>query len=227
MKNIEREKARKLRRDDGLPINEIATLLNVAKSSVSMWVRDIELSKEQHAMLRLKNPIYNRQLTGNIIKKKKYGLLRENYRKEGVVKALENNILYAMGCMLYWGEGDKCSRYSVGLSNSDPHLLKLFKKFLKECYGVLDTNIVLRIFCYSDDPEKIRAIEEYWVDQLSLSRDNLRKTVVNCVSRYSKRKRTNTLEFGTCHLGVHSVKLKQSIVGAIQEYGKFINESWH
>lgn len=227
MKNAEKEKARDLRSKNGLPIKEISKILNVAKSTVSLWVRDIALSEEQHNSLRLKNPIYNRQLNGRLNKTKKHALLRGEYRKDGIKKACENNILHAIGCMLYWGEGSKSDRYSVGMANSDPYLLKLFKKFLNECYDVKDSDITLHIHCHTNSIIEISDIEKYWINMLSLSPSNLRKTIVNNISKYSKRKRTNNLKYGTCHLNVHNVKIKQSIIGAIEGYGGFIQESWH
>jgi transcriptional regulator with XRE-family HTH domain len=44
VKTAEREEARRLRRDEGLSVKELAGLLGVSKSSVSLWVRDIELT---------------------------------------------------------------------------------------------------------------------------------------------------------------------------------------
>ena len=61
MKTHERELARLLRRDEGLPIKEIARRLSVSKSSVSHRVRDVELTAEQQEALRAMNPAYNRQ----------------------------------------------------------------------------------------------------------------------------------------------------------------------
>jgi transcriptional regulator with XRE-family HTH domain len=60
VKLVERDRARKLRRENGLPIKVIAAELGVSPSSVSRWVRDVELSAEQEAALRDANPIYNR-----------------------------------------------------------------------------------------------------------------------------------------------------------------------
>lgn len=45
-KKLERQKARELRLE-GLSVNKIAELLSVAKSSVSLWVRDIRLPEKQ------------------------------------------------------------------------------------------------------------------------------------------------------------------------------------
>jgi transcriptional regulator with XRE-family HTH domain len=65
VKTVERDLARELRRTEGLPINEIAQRLGVSKSSVSYWVRDVELTSQQHEALRAMNPAYNRQLNGS------------------------------------------------------------------------------------------------------------------------------------------------------------------
>jgi IS30 family transposase len=51
MKTKEREQARSLR-DRGCSIKEIARALDVAPSSVSRWVRDIELTAAQHEALQ-------------------------------------------------------------------------------------------------------------------------------------------------------------------------------
>ena len=50
-KTKEKEEARALRRD-GSSIKEIAESLNVAQSSVSVWVRDIKLSHDQEKTLK-------------------------------------------------------------------------------------------------------------------------------------------------------------------------------
>jgi transposase len=56
VKTKERELARALRREEGASINEIARRVGVSKSSVSHWVRDIELSQAQHEELLRRNP---------------------------------------------------------------------------------------------------------------------------------------------------------------------------
>jgi len=51
MKTRHREEARRMRHLEGRSIKEIARLLEVSRSSVSLWVRDIELTPAQHAAL--------------------------------------------------------------------------------------------------------------------------------------------------------------------------------
>src|SRR5688572_3496121 len=53
-----REEARRLRQQ-GMAIKRIAKQLSVSQSSVSIWVRDIVLSDEQMAALKLAQHTYN------------------------------------------------------------------------------------------------------------------------------------------------------------------------
>lgn len=47
--------------------------------------------------------------------------------------AAERDWLHVAGCMLYWGEGNK-GKNDLAITNSDPDLLRLFLRFLRECY---------------------------------------------------------------------------------------------
>jgi len=224
MKNNERNEARRLREVEGLPIGQIAEKLGVAKSSVSLWVRDIALTAEQKAHLLELNPVYNQQLNGSSAVSQKCRKLRKQYQEEGKKKAREGDVLHAIGCMLYWGEGAKTS-CDLKMSNSNLNLLRLFKRFLNECYDVPDEAITVRIYCYSNSPFSAASIEQYWLQGLSLSKSNLRKTVIDRISKCSLRKK-KPLTYGTCHMVVHNVKIIQSIYGALQEYGQFTDDTW-
>ena len=50
-----------MRRAEGRSIKEIARPLRVSTSSVSHWVRDIELTDAQHAALQARNGLHERQ----------------------------------------------------------------------------------------------------------------------------------------------------------------------
>jgi transposase-like protein len=58
---MQRIEARRIRRQEGESIKVIARRLGVAPSSVSVWVRDIELTAEQHQALLRRNSSYNGQ----------------------------------------------------------------------------------------------------------------------------------------------------------------------
>lgn len=110
MKTAERERARQLRLDEGLPINEIARRLRVAKSSVSLWVRDIELTGDQHAQLRALNPAYNGQRSGARTIAERYRAIRRRAQEHGLALARGGEQLHVLGCMLYWGGAESALR---------------------------------------------------------------------------------------------------------------------
>lgn len=146
MKPDKREEARQLRREEGLAITEICKILGVAKSSVSLWVRDIELSDGQKAELHRKHYAYRAQLKGSHTNAIKARALREQYQQEGRAKAREQDPLHIAGCMLYWGEGAK-ARNVLHLGNADTDLVKFYTKFLIQSLGVGIDDIALRIYC--------------------------------------------------------------------------------
>jgi hypothetical protein len=133
--------------------------------------------------------------------------------------------LHLAGCMLYWAEGDK-GRQSVRIANSDPALLRLFVRFLRECYGAEVGRIAVSCNLFADHVERQREIEDFWLEALGLPRSCLRKSIVNVYSKYSQKKRTNKLPYGTCKVVYGDTQTVQSIYGAIQEYAGFERPAW-
>jgi hypothetical protein len=194
VKTHERELARKIRRDEGAPINEIARRVGVAKSSVSCWVRDIELTPAQREALLQRNPAFNRQLSGWT----KMAALRraeEAYQEDGRQRARRKEPGFIAGCMLYWAEGSK-KRNQLQFSNSDPAMARFFVDFLKQHFELATDDICITCHLYADHLEKQTEIERYWIEALGLTPKSLRKSVVNVYSRYSQRKRIGTFRMG-------------------------------
>ncbi|MGZ8740347.1 MAG: helix-turn-helix domain-containing protein [Gaiellaceae bacterium] len=119
MKTAERDEARTLRREQGQSIKEIARALGVSTSSVSHWVRDIELTTEQIEVLRARNPILNGQMAGAKARTARARLLRSASQTEGRAAALRGDPMHAGGCMLFWADGSR-HRNAVHFTNSDP-----------------------------------------------------------------------------------------------------------
>lgn len=224
MKPEQRAEARRLRQQEGLPITEIGQRLGVAKSSVSLWVRDIVLTPEQQAALQRQRYAYRAQTRGahtNAIRAREQ---RRAYQEEGRRKAREGDPLHLAGCMLYWGEGAK-KRNSLQFSNADADMLRFFVSFLKKSLQVDTTRIVIRVFCYLGNGFTLEEIEMYWLFELSLSRENLAKSVVNTPPS-SSRQQGRKLRYGTCEIAVHETKTIQHVLGAIQEYAGIEKPEW-
>ena len=52
MKKEEQKEARRLRKKYGFSLGKISKILNVSKGSVSLWVKDIKLTKTQKNVLK-------------------------------------------------------------------------------------------------------------------------------------------------------------------------------
>ena len=209
-----------------MSVKEIARLVGVAPSSVSLWVRDIPLTSEQVDSLRQRNPAYNRQLRGANRNAERGRARRLAYQEEGRALARRASPLHVAGCMLYWAEGDKTSRHAARISNSDPHMLRFFMRFLRECLEVPDEQVRVTCNLFADHLARQRAIEQFWLQMLTLPQRCLCRSFVNVYSKHSQKKRRGVLPYGTTRLTVHSTAVVQSIYGAIQEYGGFERPEW-
>ena len=214
-----------MRERNGLPLNAIAARLGVSKSSVSRWVRDIELTPEQHAVLESMNPIYNAQLRGRTGRRRAARAAREGAQLDGRSYARHGDSLHAQGCMLYWAEGTK-SRNAVLFTNSDADMLELFLRFLQRCYAVSDRQVVLSVNCYVAEGQDPESIVQWWLRRLELPDDCGRPATVNRPSRASAGRRGHVLPYGTARLAVYSTYIVQSIYGAIQEYAGVDRPGW-
>jgi transcriptional regulator with XRE-family HTH domain len=224
VKLAERERARRLRREQGLPIKVIAAEVGVSSSSVSRWVADVELTPEQEAALREANPIYNRQRSGTARSSANARLRRIDAQHHGRALAQRGDRLHEIGCMLYWAEGSK-NRNQLAFTNADPEMVDLFVHFLRRCYGVPRERIALTVNIHLGNGMTLEEIETWWLTRLNLPRRSLRRSVVNRPSRVSQRKR-RTLFYGTVRVAVSSTFIVQSIFGAIQTYAGLWRSEW-
>jgi transcriptional regulator with XRE-family HTH domain len=225
MKVSERQEARRLRRDQGLSLKDIAHRLGVAKSSVSRWVRDIELTPEQRRRLEEQNGMYARQLLAHAVWSEQHRARRRTAQSDGRLAARRGDPFHAAACMLYWAEGGK-GRNQVRLSTADPEVVRFFVRFLRRQFAVDDAEVRITCHLFADHVERREEIEEFWLRMLELPPTSLCKSVVNVYSKYSQKKRKNRLPYGTCRVVVSRTTIVQHIYGAIQEYAGFDRPEW-
>ena len=217
--------ARKLRREQGLPLNKIARRVGASKSSVSLWVRDIELTPEQHEALHGADALHYRTAKIHYARSVTFRQRRIRWQIEGRVTAMSGDPFHAAGCMLFWAEGSK-ARNHAAIVNADPEVIRLFARFLRRYFDT--PNEQFRVACnlFADHLAKREEIEDFWLDIVGVPRSCLTKTMVNRYSRYSQKKRANKLPYGTCRVTLHSTRIAQHLYGAIQQYGGFDRPEW-
>jgi predicted transcriptional regulator len=214
MKVMERQQARDLRRE-GQSIKEIARGLRVAKSSVSAWVADIQLTEEQIQALEARQERTRAYILGRAEKIKADAAERHaQYRLEGSAWAARDEA-FRIICALYWGEGGKSLRNRhFALSNSDPRLLRVALRWLLNSGN--GDRLTFRVQYHAENNLSPEAIAEWWLDQLpGLERRHLRAFSKSVVNRASQQKKVGRLPFGTATLQVCRTELFFNILGGI------------
>jgi hypothetical protein len=210
-------------RAEGRSVKEIARVVGVSVSSVSNWVRDVPLNEEHQ--IALHGRVVSGHQRGSEANSARARQRRRSFQESGRSFARRWDATHAAGAMLFWAEGSR-SRNAVVFTNSDPDMVRFFVRFLRRCFDVPDESLAVTCNLFADHIERQRTIEQFWLDTLELTHSCLRKSTVNVYSKYSRKKRTNRLPYGTVRVVVHSTELVQSIYGAIQEYGGFERPEW-
>ncbi len=140
MKLKEKQESIRLRKL-GYSVNEIQRKLGVAKSSVSIWIRNVPLSP--NAQERLERKLTLGQLRSREVLRKRGDARRAHAyaRAHEIVSKFKtdkstNQILCAM---LYWCEGGKSETGCVSFTNSDAALVATFLGLLRKSFS-LDEN---------------------------------------------------------------------------------------
>ena len=202
--------ARKLR-TVGHSIGEIATKLGVARSSVSVWVRDVKLGENQ-----LKEISQKSIAIAVIERRRATRLARENYRRQLVVDRAKQDIvnisgksLFFVGIALYWAEGSKTRRGIVEFCNSDPRLIKIMMRFFEDVCGIHKEKFRGHIHLHPHlDSTKAK---KYWGKISTIPLRQFFKTSQQ-YNKSSKNKR-DSLPFGTFSIYICSTELFLKLKG--------------
>ncbi|MCA9363452.1 hypothetical protein KC851_03975 [Candidatus Kaiserbacteria bacterium] len=172
-----RLEAHKLRKS-GLSIIAIAKELNVAKSSVSLWCRDLELTKKQRERLR-QNSIqagHRGRMIGALKNKQKRIDEQEHYRRLGKkeIGELSNRDLTIIAASLFWAEGAKTgSRFTF--INSDPDMILCMYRFVTEVLKIEKSRILVTIQINKIHESRIHKVLGFWSSLLGLPRSQFGK----------------------------------------------------
>lgn len=186
MKAEERKKAEELRRN-GSSFNEIAAVVGVSKGTLTRWLADIHLTKEQQ------NKLASSSIRCGYKNRDRWDALKKEVRDFYEPPIHDPNFMLGLG--LYWGEGDK-AHARVGMSNSDAAVLIQFINWSKKYFEAKDFCIGVQHY----DPAKDLIVKKWWASQLDVPLTSFYKSNF-AVSRLSKNKRP-ALEYGTAKIRV-------------------------
>ena len=132
----------------------------------------------------------------------------------------EEEKLLIAGIMLYIAEGSKKDRRSVALANSDPKLIQLFLRFLRETCGVHEERLRIIPHFYTDQDEK--KLRKWWSQITGIPLTQFCKSYIHKAKKGTYKKKS---EYGTISLRYNDKKLLNQILQWIKEYfDKFLNK---
>jgi len=165
----------------GLSLNQIFNHTNIPKTTIRTWIRDIELSAKQIAILRER--VQEKLQEGRIRKQKIQKELKIKNEKtlmnkgKNQTKKLTRRELLITGVALYWAEGFKNKHeHRLGFCNSDPEMIRFYIKWLKEILGIKNEEIILRLTLNESYEQKSDEIIDYWTKITELLKEQFTKT---------------------------------------------------
>jgi hypothetical protein len=149
-----REKARKLRVEKRLSIDEIAERLALPKTTIYYWVRDLPLARERRAH-RKGNPGF--QAKCRLRRMAAYASGRLEFER-----LLRDPTFRDFVC-LYIGEGSKRNRNRVAVCNSDPRVIVLCTRWIRHfARNPLD----FRVQYHAD--QELKELQHFWGGQVGV-----------------------------------------------------------
>lgn len=170
-------------RKSGMSLRDVEKALNIPKSTLSGWFRNIKLNPKIQFKLTEKR-------LSSLEKARKQAVMwhnqqREKRQKEAEGKAIStlNNIDVSNSAiqelalaMLYLGEGGKSSQGTV-MGSSDPEILRFLIRCLIDIFGVKPDKIKCSLHLRIDqNPIKLRG---YWSRQLGISVENFTSSSID------------------------------------------------
>jgi hypothetical protein len=139
-KLVEQERARELRAR-GWALQDIADELGVSKASVSVWVRDVSfVPAPRRRAARVRGPS-----ASTVAKQAQIDAMVEA-GQERIGRLSDRDLLIA-GTALYAGEGSKTDG-AVLFANTDPSMVRLFLRWLRECFTVDESRLRVRVYLH-------------------------------------------------------------------------------
>ena len=173
-----KEKAHAIRlRHEGMTLNEIAAQVGVAKSSVSLWVRDLPLSSKARARIVSLQTAGQKAAQKINIERTQVKLLAARDEAKRIIQTLAiTPDLALLSCsLLYWCEGEKDKNDTTfTFSNSDSRLIRAFMKLMRRAFVLDERKFRVRMHLHEYHNEASQ--RKFWSEVTSIPEQQFSKT---------------------------------------------------
>lgn len=217
-------------RFQGYTYGQIKRELNLAKSTLSDWLKNLPLSEQQISLLsksRERSRDIRIERFRQTAKNKRLLRLTKllNTQKKSLLPLSERELLIA-GLFLYWGEGNK-QRGRVAISNTDPRVIQFAMYWMNKILKVPKRKMGILLHLYSD--MHIQQETEFWAQTLGIPQKQFK-------TPYIKKSTREGLTYkgfghGTCNLicldSALAEKIAMSIKAICERYGAKSDLFWY
>jgi hypothetical protein len=161
-----REKARKLRAQHQLTLDEIVERLSLPRTTVFYWIRDLPIDRKPHTEW----PDSARRKASRSIRAKYAGLREHAYRTglHSFHAFVREYPSFRDFVLLFMTEGFKRNRNVVSIANSDPALVELAAHWLR----LLSHRKLTYSIQYHAD-QKLEVLRGFWGNRLAIEPDSI------------------------------------------------------
>jgi len=170
-------------RSKGYSLSEISRELNIPRTTVFKYIKGVEILPEFIELWKIKRS--GSRYVKNLKEQKAF---EEAIKLIGEISVKEKMLFLSA---LYWAGG---SKKDLGLSNTDPDLIKVFIEGLRKVFNVGEERFRISIRIFEDmDREKCL---NFWSKVIGVPKDKF----INVNVLYGKKK--GKLEYGMCRIRV-------------------------
>jgi hypothetical protein len=202
-----REKARKLRVEKRLTIDELAECLALSRSTIYHWVRDLPIERNNGSPVAREARRVAAQTN-----REKHRLIRENSYWEGrnTFAQLAEDPTFRDFVNLYIAEGYKRSRNTLSICNSDPGLMRLANRWIR---ALTDKKLRYRVQCHHDQDQEY--LKRFWAFGLGVESDQINVHVKSNSGQLSGR--NWRCRWGVLAIDAYDTDLRMRMEGWIVE----------
>jgi hypothetical protein len=200
---VEEQQLARVMRARNMTLQDIATQLGVAKSSVSLWVRDVEFtpSKRRYGAQRRPHPFHDAKLAQI-----------EQCDAEGIalIGTLTDAAFLAAGVALYAGEGTKGDG-AVRFANTDTTMIRFFCAWFRRFFDIDESRLRVRVYLHQG--LDLDAAQAHWSAVTAVPLDQFRapyRAVADPTIRRNKH------EFGCAYVDYSCTRTHRRVMGLVR-----------
>lgn len=205
-----------LLRGRGFSFKEISEKLRISKSTASLWLRHIELSKnakDRIYKLGVKGRNRGNSSVKNRIANEDRKILSNVKNHISQCNLLKND-LKVVCALLYWCEGGKTEKSTLSFINSDPGLIKYFINTFRKAFDVDEGRF--RALVHVHNYHSIEKQIEFWSKITKIPKTQFTKPY----NKPNTGKRIKENYQGCISVRYHGKQIRQEMLFLIKEISK-------